>query len=86
MGRVKELCIEIMEANNGLIPHEATIGDIVKMKELEIKNWEEYERYQQKTRLQFRESEDSREIEKVQAAGKIFEESLNEYEQKNNEQ
>jgi len=86
MGRMKELCIQIMEANNGLIPEEATIADIVRMKELEINNWEEYERHQQKVRLQFGESENSREIEKVQAAGKIFEDSLREHEQKNSEQ
>lgn len=85
MGRMKELCIEIMEANGG-IPEGMTIADVVKMKELEMYNWEEYERYQQKIGLQFRESENSREIEKVQQAGQIFEESIRENQEKNNKQ
>jgi hypothetical protein len=49
-------------------------------------NWEEYERHQQETRLQFRELENSREIEKVQQAGQIFEESLRENNQKKRKQ
>ncbi len=77
MGRIKELCIEIMEANGG-IPEGMTVADVVKMKELEMYNWEEYERHQQKVRLQFRELENSGETEKIQAAGEIFEESLRE--------
>jgi hypothetical protein len=77
MGRMKELCIEIMEANGG-IPEGMTVADVVKMKELEMYNWEEYERHQQKVRLQFRELENSGETEKIQAAGEIFEESLRE--------
>ena len=85
MGRMKELCIEIMEANGG-IPEGMTVADVVKMKELEMYNWEEYERHQQVTRLQFRELENSREIEKVQQAGQIFEESIRENNQKNSKQ
>jgi hypothetical protein len=84
MGRMKELCINIMNEN---IPIGATIADITKMKELELENWEEYERYQKNTRLLRRESENSGETEKIQAAGKIFEDSLRESEQqKNNKQ
>jgi hypothetical protein len=87
MGRIKELCIDLMNTNNGILPEEATIADITRMKELEISNWEEYERYQENTRLLRRESENSGETEKIQAAGKIFEESLRESEQqKNNKQ
>lgn len=85
MGRMKELCIEIMEANGG-IPEGMTVADVIKMKELEMYNWEEYERHQQETRLQFRELENSREIEKVQQAGQIFEESIRENNQKNSKQ
>jgi len=73
MGRMKELCINIMNED---IPTGATIADISRMKELE--NWEQYERHQENTRLLRRESENSAEAEKVQAAGKIFEESLRE--------
>jgi hypothetical protein len=84
MGRIKELCIDLMNTNNGILPEEATIADITRMKELEISNWEEYERYQENTRLLRRESENSAEAEKVQAAGEIFEESLRESEQQTN--
>lgn len=85
MGRMKEVCIQIMEENGG-IPEGMTVADVARMKELEMYNWEEYERNQQETRLQFRESENSREIEKVQQAGEIFEESLRENQEKNSEQ
>ena len=81
---MKELCINIMNED---IPTGATIADISRMKELELENWEQYERHQENTRLLRRESENSAETEKVQAAGKIFEESLRESEQqKNNKQ
>ena len=85
MGRMKEMCIEIMEANGG-IPEGMTIADVARMKELEMYNWEEYERNQQKIRLQFRELENSGETEKVQQAGEIFEESIRENQEKNSEQ
>ena len=85
MGRMKEVCIQIMEENGG-IPEGMTVADVARMKELEMYNWEEYERNQQETRLQFRESENSREIKKVQQAGQIFEESLRENQEKNSEQ
>lgn len=48
MGRIKELCIDLMNTNNGILPEEATIADITRMKELEISNWQEYERYRQR--------------------------------------
>ena len=73
MGKMKEICINIM---NGDISQEATIADITRMKELEIENWQEYERYQENSRSLRRESENS--AEKIQAAAKIFEESLRE--------
>lgn len=85
MGRMKEFCIDLINANGG-IPEGITIADVARMKELEMYNWEEYERYQQKIGLQFRESENSREIEKVQQAGQIFEESIRENQEKNSEQ
>jgi len=86
MGRIKELCINLMNANNGILPEEATIADITRMKELEISNWEEYERYQENTRSLRKESKDSAEAEKIQAAERIFEESLRESEQQKNKQ
>ena len=51
MGRVKEAYIQIMNNNNG-IPEDMTLDDFLKMKELNIYNWQEYERAQEKTRLQ----------------------------------
>jgi hypothetical protein len=51
MGRMKEAYIQIMNENNG-IPEDMTLGDFLKMKELNIYNWQEYERAQERTRLQ----------------------------------
>ena len=36
MGRMKELCIDIMNANNGELPEKITSGDVARMKQLEI--------------------------------------------------
>jgi hypothetical protein len=43
MGRMKEICIQIMNANGG-IPEGMTIADVARMKDLEIYEWKEYER------------------------------------------
>jgi len=51
MGRVKEAYIQIMNNNNG-IPEDMTLADFLKMRELNIYNWQEYERAQERTRLQ----------------------------------
>lgn len=51
MGRMKEAYIQIMNNNNG-IPEDMTLGDLIRMKELDIYNWKEYERAQERTRLQ----------------------------------
>jgi spermidine/putrescine-binding protein len=52
MGRMKEAFIQIMNDNDG-IPEYMTIEDYLTMKELNIYNWEEYERAKERTRLQF---------------------------------
>jgi hypothetical protein len=52
MGRMKEAYIQIMNDNDG-IPEYITIEDYLTMKELNIYNWEEYERAKERTRLQF---------------------------------
>ena len=57
MGRVKEAYIQIMNNNNG-IPEDMTLGDFLKMKELNIYNWQEYERAQERTRLQLNKQKD----------------------------
>ncbi len=51
MGRMKEVYMQILHANNG-IPEEMTIEDFLKMRELNIYHWQEYERAQERTRLQ----------------------------------
>lgn len=71
MGKMKEVCIAIMEANNG-IPEEITIRDVVRMKELEIYNWQEYERQQEKARQSISQSEDTREARKIEQVQKKF--------------
>ena len=42
MGRMKELCIDIMNANNGELPPNLTSGDVLKIYKLKIDNWDEY--------------------------------------------
>lgn len=72
MGRMKDIYMEMLYANDGNIPQEATIADIVRMKELEMYNWEEYEQQQEKIRSQFIESENPGEIAKVKQVQKKF--------------
>lgn len=57
MGKMKELFIEICNANDGQLPGEMTTGDASRMKELEIYNWEEYENYLKKERSNYTEDE-----------------------------
>jgi len=51
MGRMKEVYIQIMNENGG-IPEDMTLADMLKMKELNIYHWQEYERAQERARLQ----------------------------------
>jgi hypothetical protein len=51
MGRMKEAYIRLMNDNDG-IPDDMTLGDFLKMKELNIYNWKEYERAKERARLQ----------------------------------
>ena len=43
---MKELYNELLQANNGEIPQEATIADLARMNDLKIYEWREYERIQ----------------------------------------
>ena len=43
---MKELYYELLQANNGEIPQEATIADLARMNDLKIYEWREYERSQ----------------------------------------
>ena len=85
MGRMKEICIEIMNANCG-IPEGMTIADVARMKELEIYNWEEYERRQETIRLQSNQQENSGEIRKVEQVSKKFSSNYGETREENNKQ
>ena len=76
MGRMKELCLQIMEANDGEIPGEMTLGDVRRMEELQIFKWEEYEREQEKLRLQRIKLENPREITKVAKVKDFWEQEL----------
>jgi hypothetical protein len=76
MGRMKELCLQIMEANDGEIPGEMTIGDVRRMDELKIFEWEYYEREQQRLRLQQLKLENPREITKVAKVKDFWEQEL----------
>jgi len=71
---MKEVCIQIMEANGG-IPEGMTIADVARMKDLEIYNWQEYERQQEKNRFYSNQSENSGEITKVEQTEQLFRES-----------
>lgn len=54
---MKEIYIQIMNANDG-IPEEMTIQDFLKMRDLNIYHWKEYERAQERARLQLNKQED----------------------------
>ena len=56
MGRMKEAYMQIMQANDG-IPEDMTVGDMLRMKDLNIYHWTEYERAQERARLQLDQQE-----------------------------
>ena len=76
MGRMKEVYMQIMYANNDQIPEELTLADMARMKELEIYNWEDYEREQEKIRVFRIKQENPREITKVAQVREFWEEEL----------
>ena len=63
MGRMKEVYIQIMNENGG-IPEDMTLADMLRMKELNIYHWQEYERAQERTRLQSNKQTDLGEVAK----------------------
>lgn len=71
MGRMKEIYINIINANGG-IPEGITIADVARMKELEMYNWEEYERQQEKNRLQQYQPQNTGEAGKIEQVSKKF--------------
>jgi hypothetical protein len=76
MGRMKEIYMRVMHENDGQVPEEMTIADMARMKELEIYNWEEYEREQEKIRLFRVKQENPREIAKAAQVREYWEEEL----------
>jgi hypothetical protein len=76
MGRMKEIYMRVMHENDGQVPEEMTIADMARMKELEIYNWEEYEREQEKIRLFRVKQENPREITKAAQVREFWEEEL----------
>jgi hypothetical protein len=76
MGRMKEIYMRVMYENDGQVPEEMTISDMARMKELEIYNWEEYEREQEKIRLFRVKQENPREITKAAQVREYWEEEL----------
>jgi hypothetical protein len=72
MGRMKDLYMDLLHANDGHIPQEATLADLQRMRDLEIFEWKEYEQLQEKNRLQFFDSEDSAENAKIEQVNKKF--------------
>jgi len=76
MGRMKEIYMQVMHANDGQVPGELTISDMIKMKELEIYNWEEYEREQERIRVFRIKQENPREITKVAQTREYWEQEL----------
>jgi hypothetical protein len=76
MGRMKEIYMRVMHENDGRVPEEMTIADMARMKELEIYNWEEYERKQEKIRLFRVKQENPREITKAAQVREFWEEEL----------
>lgn len=76
MGRMKEVYMQIMQANAESIPPDLTINDMVRMHELNIYNWEQYEREQEKGRLFRVKQENPREITKVAEVNSYWEEEL----------
>jgi len=76
MGRMKEAYIQIMNDNDG-IPEDLTLADFLKMKELNIYNWEEYERAKERTRLQLNQQKDLGETTKTSEGESIRREENN---------
>jgi hypothetical protein len=76
MGRIKEIYMQVMHENDGQVPEEMTIADIMKMKELEIYNWEQYEREQEKIRLFRIKQENPREVAKIAQTREYWEKEL----------
>jgi len=72
MGRMKEVYMEMIHANDGNIPEEATIADLQRMKDLEAFEWQEYEKEQEKIKAVNYQSENPSEAIKLKRIEKKF--------------
>lgn len=72
MGKIKELYMEMLHANDDNIPEEATIADLQRMKDLEAFEWQEYDKEQEKIRAVNYQSENPGETAKVEQIQKKF--------------
>ena len=59
MGRMKEMYINICNANGGDLPEGLTTADVARMKELEIYEWQEYVKKQSEINDQVSEDQNS---------------------------
>ncbi len=76
MGRMKELYERIVYENDGKLPEEMTLADMARMKEIEIYNWEEYEREQERIRVFRIKQENPREVAKIAQTREYWEKEL----------
>jgi len=76
MGRMKEVYIQIMNENGG-IPEDMTLSDMLRMKELNIYHWQEYERAQERARLQSNKQTDLEEAAEDSEGESIRREEIN---------
>jgi hypothetical protein len=71
MGRMKELYMQVIQENIEL-PEDMTITDLSNMRQLEIYNWEEYEKQRKKQEIHKLELNNTTEIEKVKKIQQKF--------------
>lgn len=71
MGRMKDFLMEVLDANDG-IPQGMTLSDVVKMKELQIFEWQEYERRKKQEELQQYQSQNPGETAKIEQVKRKF--------------
>lgn len=72
MGKIKDLYMNLLEQNDNVLPPNITIGDLKRMNELQMLNWEEYDREQKKIRSEHNESKNSNEIAKIKQTENKF--------------
>tara|TARA_R110000868_G_scaffold36248_4_gene128785 strand:- start:4724 stop:4996 length:273 start_codon:yes stop_codon:yes gene_type:complete len=72
MGKIKELYMDMLHANDDNIPEEATIADLQRMKDLEAFEWQKYDKEQEKIKAVNYQSENPSEAIKLKRIEKKF--------------